>query len=479
MLANLWERLMRTWGGPGGGGEVWRVAYPLILSHMSLTVQIFVDRVFLTWYSPEGVAGAVTGGFFAYVPIMLFTSTGEYLTTFVAQYFGAGRPRRIGPAMWQGFYFVLLAAAVIAALQPLAGPLFRTAGHPPAVLEAELAYSQTLMLGAFFPVLMATLASFFSGRGITLVVLVVNIAATLVNVVLDYGFIFGKLGLPELGVRGAALATIASQAVGASIFAALILSRGNRTAFATASGFRPELPLLGRLFRYGVPAGLQVSLEVLAFSLFMLIVGTIDTVSLAATSIAFSLNAIVFFPMLGLGLGVSALVGRYQGASQSAIAERVAYSALTMSLIYMTACGAVYIFAPDVLLGPFAAGADPAAFEGIAGVARILLRFVAIYSIFDMFNVIFAAALKGAGDTAYPLVLTVTLGTFAMLLPALVLCRYLGYGVYAAWMAASAYVVLIGLLMIRRFRGGRWRSMRVIEHGPPELERAVAAGETA
>ena len=100
----------RLWAGPGGGGDVWKIAYPLILSHMSLVVQLFFDRVFLTWHSPEGVAGAVTGGFFCYVVIMLFTSTAEYLTTFVAQYFGAGRLRRIGPVMWQGVYFAMLAA---------------------------------------------------------------------------------------------------------------------------------------------------------------------------------------------------------------------------------------------------------------------------------------------------------------------------------------------------------------------------------
>ena len=462
--------LNKMWAGPGGGGDVWRIAYPLILSHMSLVVQIFFDRVFLTWHSAEGVAGAVTGGFFCYVIIMLFTSTGEYLTTFVAQYFGAGRPHRIGPVVWQGVYFSLLAALVIAGFQPVAEPMFRAAGHAPGVLAAELAYSKVILLGAFPAVLMATLASFFAGRGITKVILLVNVVSTVVDIVLNYGLIFGHLGLPALGVTGAAVSTILGQVVGAFLYIAIILSRKNRQAFGTASGYRFDAALLRRLIRFGVPAGLQVSIEVLAFSLFMLIIGTIDTASLAATSIAFSLNAIVFFPMVGLGIGVSSLVGRYLGAETPALAERAAYSGFTMSFIYMTACGAVYCFAPDLLLGPFGAQANPGEFAAVQDVARVLLRFVAIYSIFDMLNVIFAAALKGAGDTAYPLVLTVILGTFAMLIPAWILCRILGYGVYAAWAAASAYVVLIGLLMVRRFRAGKWRSMRVIEPVVVDLE---------
>ena len=85
------ERARVAWGGEGGGREVAILAYPLILGHLSFTIQTFVDRLFLTWYSPEAVAGAVTGLFAVWAIIALFTGTGEYLTTFVAQYLGAGR----------------------------------------------------------------------------------------------------------------------------------------------------------------------------------------------------------------------------------------------------------------------------------------------------------------------------------------------------------------------------------------------------
>src|SRR5882672_11896517 len=90
------------WEGPGGGREVLALGYPLILAHISFTVQTFVDRLFLTWYSAEAVAGAVTGLFTTLAVMALFSGTGEYLTTFIAQYLGAGRPLRIGPVMWQG-----------------------------------------------------------------------------------------------------------------------------------------------------------------------------------------------------------------------------------------------------------------------------------------------------------------------------------------------------------------------------------------
>jgi hypothetical protein len=117
----------------------------------------------------------------------------------------------------------------------------------------------------------------------------------------------------------------------------------------------------------------------------MVIVGRIGK-ALAASGIAFSLNMVVFMPMVGLAVGVSSLVGRYLGAEKPELAERVVYSAFGMSLAYMSACGLLYVLGARLLLAPYAAGADPATFEGVAAIATVLLRFVAVYSIFDMMN---------------------------------------------------------------------------------------------
>ncbi len=458
--------IKRFWNGEGGGREVLLVAYPLILAQMSFTVQVFVDRLFLTWYSPEAVAGAVTGLFAVWAFVGLCIGTGEYLTTFVAQYLGAGRPERIGAAMWQGIYFALAAGAVLASLAPLAGPVFDLAGHEPAVRVHEVTYARILLVGSTAAILMATLSTFFAGRGNTRVVLVVNIVATAVNCFFDYAWIFGNLGFPAWGVSGAAWSTVTSQVVGTAIFLAIILKREHRRAYRTLAGWRFEPALFARFLRFGLPTGLQYSVEIGAFALFMVLIGRIGTVELAASGIAFNLNMIVFMPMLGLGVGVSAVVGRHLGANRPEAAERTTWSAFWMSLGYMSLCGLLYVGAPGLLLAPYAAGADPKTFPAVAEVATVLLRFIALYSIFDMMNVVFAAGLKGAGDTVHPLVLTLCLAWGAMLLPAYVACELMGAGVYVAWSTATAYVVLLGLLFLRRFRTGRWRTMRVIEAGP-------------
>jgi multidrug resistance protein, MATE family len=460
------DRVRAVWRGEGGGREVAILAYPLILAHLSFTIQTFVDRLFLTWYSPEAVAGAVTGLFAVWSIVALFTGTGEYLTTFVAQYLGSGRPQRIGPAMWQGIYFSIGAGLLVAALSPLVGPAFDLAGHDRALRGYEVAYARALMLGAFPVILMATLSAFFAGRGQTQAILRVNVIATLVNVVCDWLLIFGNAGFPEMGVTGAALGTILSQVVGAAIYLALILKPEFRKAYRTVAGWRPEPGLVLRLVRFGMPTGLQYSLEVGAFAVFMVIVGRIGTLELAASGIAFNLNMIVFMPMVGLAIAVSSLVGRYLGADRPEVAERAVVSALAMSFAYMAACGFLYVLGAELLLAPYGAGADPATWPRIAEMATVLLRFVAVYSIFDMMNLIHAAGLRGAGDTVYPMALTFVLAWIAMLVPAWVGCVVLGAGVYFAWTMASLYVFLLGLLMRRRFRAGHWKSMRVIEAAP-------------
>ena len=171
---------------------------------------------------------------------------------------------------------------------------------------------------------------------------------------------------------------------------------------------------------------------------------------------------IVFMPMLGFGLAVSSLVGRYLGAERPDVAERAGGRRCGCASPTW-ACSAPLPVRAPLLLAPYGAGADRRA--GGCEVTSVLLRFVAFYSLFDMMNVL-AAALKGAGDTTYPVVATVVLAWGVMLVPTWVV-RARRRGLHRVD-GGEAYIFCVGLLMYRRFRPGRWRSMRVIEAAPLE-----------
>jgi MATE family multidrug resistance protein len=348
-------------------------------------------------------------------------------------------------------------------MTPLAAPFFALVGHEAAVQQHEVAYGGILMRGALPAVLMATLSTFFAGRGQTKPILLVNVLATLVNVFLDYAWIFGHWGFPAGGSSGAAWATVSSQAVGCAAYLAMIWAPASRRAYRTLSGWRFDPALLRRLLRFGLPTGFQFAIEVSAFALFLMIVGRISTAALAASGIAFNLNMLAFMPMVGLAIGVSSLVGRYLGADRPDLAERATWSAFQLGFAYMVACGLAYVLVPGLLLAPYRAGSTSAGFAEVEAIAAVLLRFVAFYATFDTANLIFSGCLKGAGDTAYPMKTTTVLAWAVMLGPAYIGCVLLPGGVYVAWSTATAYVLLLGLMMFRRFRAGGWKGLRVIE----------------
>ena len=217
--------IKNRWNTIGGYREVLVVAFPLILSTATWSVQHFVDRMFLTWYSPETIAAALPAGMLSFTVISMFMGTAGYVSTFVAQYYGARRYQRIGPALWQGIYISLIGAIVMLCIIPLAGPAFRLIGHSPSILESEIIYFQITCLGGGAYIGSYALSGFFSGRGKTWPVMWVNAATTAVNLVLDYALIFGNWGFPELGIRGAAIATVAAGVFSLLVFFAILLSK--------------------------------------------------------------------------------------------------------------------------------------------------------------------------------------------------------------------------------------------------------------
>ena len=459
--------LKNRWNRVGGYREVLVVAIPLILSTATWSIQHFVDRMFLTWYSPETIAAAMPAGMLSFTVISIFMGTAGYVSTFVAQYHGARRFHRIGPVLWQGIYISLFGGLVMLSIIPLAEPAFRLIGHSPQIQQHEIIYFQILCLGGGAYIGSYALSGFFSGRGKTWPVMWVNVATTVVNLVLDYALIFGYWGFPELGIMGAAIATVVAGIFSLLLFFILLFSGENDNRYHTRRGWRLEKDLLGRLLRFGFPSGVQFFLEIGAFTGFVLVVGRLGTASLAATNIAFNINTLAFMPMIGGGIAISVLVGQYLGAQKPDIAQTAVYSGFHLTFIYMASIAATYVLLPDLFVAPFAHQADPEGFAEIYGYSVVLLRFVAIYCLFDTMNIIFCSAIKGAGDTRYVMIMTTFLSVFILIIPVYLTVEVLEAGLMVAWVFATAYVISLGVAFYLRFLGGKWRSMRVIEQKPP------------
>lgn len=463
-------------GSPGSLRELLRVALPLIASSGSVSLMHVVDRIFLTWYSREALASAMPAGLMHWTAMSFAMGMATYANTFVAQYEGAQQKDRVAAAIWQGIYLSIASGAALLLFVPLAPGLFAWIGHEPVVQQMETDYFAIMCGGSFPMILAAVLACFFSGRGQTMVVMWGNLAGVLVNIVLDYGLIFGVGPFPRWGIRGAALATVLANCVIAGMYAWLMLRPSVSRTYSIWANRRFDRDLFSRFVRYGFPNGLQFFIDIAGFSVFILLVGQLGTTQLAATSLAFNLNTLAFVPMLGLGTTVMILVGTRIGEGRPELAVRTTWTAFFLSAVYMFVFAAIYVLFPDAILAPYAANSTPAEFAALREQVVVLLRFVALYSFFDAMAIVFSSAVRGAGDTRFSLIFSFFAGTLVMVLPTWISWRWFTGSLFVSWSACTAYLVVLGLGFLIRFQAGHWKSMRVIEYGEPAAE-APRVGE--
>jgi MATE family multidrug resistance protein len=455
---------------PGGSRELLGLATPLIVSQSFFTVQVFVDTVLLARHDTNEMAASFPAIMWYWQFFGLAQVTAGYTSTFVAQYTGAGRPHRVGPAVWQGIYFAILAGLASLLLVPLAPLLIGVAGHSEALQELEAVYLRCMAFAALPMLVMAAINGFFSGRGQTWTVLGIEAFGTAVNVALALVLIFGGWGFPEMGIEGAGWATVIGSWASALLAVGLLLSRRYRQEFATASGWRFEWDLFGRLMKYGGPAGMQTFLDVLVFNLFSQLVGRLGDAAMGATTLTIRINMIAFLPMMGLGQAVCILVGQRLGADRPDLAEKSTYTGLKWAFGYMVLVATIYLTIPGMLVSIFEGEHNSAQFAEVAAIVPGLLVCVAVFSLADALNLTFAFALRGAGDTRF-----VTAATFCLAWPLMVIPTYLvvqaGGSVYWTWWFATAHIFAMAVCFYFRFRAGKWKTMRVIE---PELDAAPA-----
>jgi MATE family multidrug resistance protein len=463
--------MIERWSSPNGYREVLAISLPLVASMGSITLMQFTDRMFLANYSLETIAAALPAGIVSFTSISFFMGVANYTNAFVAQYAGARAFHRVGASVWQGIYFSLFASILLACLFFVSDDLFKFIGHSPHIRSLEVTYFNILILGAGLPVLGSAMACFYTGRGLTRTVMLVHMAGAAVNIPLDYCLINGVGPFPELGILGAAIATVAASATIVIAFGLLIFSQANRARFGTWDRRAFDRELFGRLLRFGMPSGIQFFLEIFGFTFFIQMVGRLGNLELAASNIVLSIETLAFLPMVGFHIGTATMVGQAIGRGHPENGVYSTTSALHITLAYMMLIAALFVLAPEPLLSLFKADKyTPEQYAGIMNLGVILLRFVAVFCFFDGLNLIFSGAIKGAGDTRFIMWTIAALSLGVMIIPIYLAVEVLNAGIYAAWTLVTFYVCALGLAFMLRYRQGKWKTMRVIESRPDVTE---------
>jgi MATE family multidrug resistance protein len=455
------------WTRRCGGREVVIMALPMMISTFTYSLMQFCDRVFLTWFSETSVAAAMPASVMSWTFLAFPLGVAMYTNVFVAQYFGARQPDRIGQVLWHGL--LLGSCFVPLYLLAIIWPewIFDLAGHEAGLARNEAEYFRYISFGSMAQIYGAVLSGLFIGQGRTLIVMLVDSLAAGINIWLDVLLIFGfscfGLRVTEpLGITGAAIATSIALWIKFALLVMLCCRRETRQAVSLFVRFRLQPQLLIRMVRFGSSNGWQMLIECLGIAIFSLMIGRLGEIPAAATTLAISVNMLVFVPVWGLSTAVSTLVGQQIGNARPDLAERATWSALIIGLVYTSLFAVMYLSVPDWFLVGFDSGPNSAR---IHEVVRNLLLFVALFCLLDTVQIVFVGAIKGAGDTRYVVLASIVCSS-GFVLFGLVGHRaisHVGDQLYWWWWALTGWILMLAIAYTFRFWQGRWKTKKVIE----------------
>ena len=437
--------------GPGMQGRVLRLAWPVIGENLLQTMLAIVDTLLVARLGAAAIAGVGTGVQLTFFLISALAAVTIGASVLVAHAAGArdgqGASRLARQALiWGTLISVPLAVLSVALAEPLMG-IF---GLEPDVAAIGVAFWRVIAGGSTFLILMLTAGAIMRGTGDSRTPMLATLLANVINAVLAYGLIFGEWGLPAMGAVGSAWASNFSRVVGTLVLVAILFKGRGLLSIRGRWGWRPDLTIARRIFTLGVPAAVEQVLITLSFLTLTVVVARLGTDALAAQRLTFTALSLSFLPGFGFAMAATALVGQSLGARRPGEAAAVAGIATRWSVLWMSIFAVVFVFFGEAVMRLFTD--DPAVIA--FGVESF--RVIALAQPFFAIGFVQSGALRGAGNTSFPLWAN-ALGMWGAVGMAWVMTSYLGLGLVGAW---SAYVVmspLVALAMWRRFRRRDWQ----------------------
>lgn len=436
--------------------RVLTLAGPAMASMLSHTLLTLVDTAMVGRLGADALAAVGIGGMVMYVVMSAFFAVDSGSRAIVARYFGSGNCSQCGQVCQQALILSVIAGlALSTAGWFFADDIYRLMRAEPMVVSLGGEYLKFRLLAATFIFVAFAFNGFFTGLGDTKTPMIVMITVSLINIFFNYLLIFGKLGFPAMGVKGAAIATVISRICGFILYNVIVLVRKTLQEYRPHLTFVPNLERMKQLVRISAPTSFEQVMQAMGFLVFTAIITQLGTIPLAANNIGLNITMISFMPAYGFGVAASALVGQNLGAKRYEDAERSGWTAATLGVIFMTLMGLVFFFFPQYLMMIFTN--DRLVIEKGATILRIL----AFFQPFDALHIVVGLALRGAADTKWVMACNLIV-TWLLFVPATyVFSLPLGLGLNGAWWALALLIFVAGITMTQRFRRGRWKEIEI------------------
>ena len=430
-----------------------RLAFPVMLARAGILIMIAVDTAMVGHYAADDLAHYGLG--LAPQVVMIMTGIGLLLGTMVltAQADGAGDARACGGIWRLGLVKGAIYGVVVMFVCQAGGRFYVVLGQP-----ADLASGGgevMVMLGWGIPALFMHAATSFFLEGIHRPIpgMVVMLGANLINLLLNWIFIFGHFGAPELGAEGAALATSIVRWLMFVVLATYVVCMRDHARFGLRGRIAEKAQLAIRLLRIGAPLAVTHGIEASAFATLTILAGFLGTIPLGGFQVAMNLVAIVFMCALGFSTAASVRVGNAVGRRDRDGARRAGWTATALVVIVMTVFGAVFLLFPNELASVYTN--DPA----VRRIAAPTIVVAALVLVVDGAQGVLIGALRGAADTMVP-AFAYLLSLWGLLVPlAYHMAVDQGGGAPALMVALSIALTVLAGLLVARFT-------RVMKHLP-------------
>jgi len=433
----------------GHARGVLTLGLPLIGSHLAQMAISLTDAIMLGWYDVNALAAQVLGGSLWFVMFLFGSGFAFAVMPMVAQAEARGeiaqvrRVTRMG--LWVSILFAALAVPVL-----LTAPWWLAAmGQDPVIAELASGYLGIVAWGLFPALGVMVLKSYLAALERTRIVLWVTLGAVVVNILVNYALIFGNWGAPEMGITGAAWASLVVHIV--SLLGLMVYAR-----FATPEHtlfvrfWRPDPQAFGQVFRLGWPIGLTNLAEVGLFAASSVMMGWLGAVPLAAHGIAMQITSLTFMAHVGLSNAATVRAGQAVGRGDGGHLRRGAWVAISLSMAFVVVTVAAFLLVPRPMIGLFLSPDDPARAQVLA-IGVVLLAAAALFQLVDAAQVMALGLLRGMQDTRVPMVIAIV-SYWGLGAPmSYVLGFPLGLGGVGIWLGLALGLGVAAALLVARF----------------------------
>jgi multidrug resistance protein, MATE family len=424
---------------------------PLIGSHLAQMALHVTDTVMLGWYGVTELASVVLGSSSFFIVYVLGSGFAKAVMPMVAAALGQGdevqvrRDTRMG--LWLSIFFGLMVYPIFWWSEPILLAL----GQKPEVSQLGQDFLRIAGFGMVPALAVTVLQSYLAALGRTQVVLWTTLAAVVLNIAVGWALIFGNWGFPELGVRGAAMATMATQLLSLVVLGLYAGLLPDLRRFHLFQRFwRPDWPAMGRVFQLGWPIGLTGLAEGGLFQASALMMGWVGTVELAAHGIALQAAAVAFMMHVGLSSAATIRTARFDGAGDVRSLRDGASVALGLSLAVALAVILLFLLVPEAIVALFLDMSKPES-AAIVTLGATLLAVAALFQLADAMQVMALGLLRGIQDTRVPLVLAAVSYWLIGIPCSYVLAFPMGYGAVGLWLGLVIGLVCAGGSLMWRF----------------------------